>query len=75
MFYIRIVNNVHADVWEHTAEDEGVEDIAVWDTGKRVTVLEWVGTQFSSGQRQAMEGCTLYTDGVDYYTNFDGETV
>ena len=45
----------------------------VRDTGERVTVLEWVGTAYSSGQQEALANCTLYTDNEgNYYTDFDG---
>lgn len=67
-----LITNVNANIWEHDLDAESV-DIDLFDTGMLVTVLEWVGTAYSSGEQQEMHNCTLYTDGTNYYTNFDGE--
>jgi hypothetical protein len=67
-----LITQLYGNVYGHKQDAESV-DIAVTDTGKRVTVLEWVGTAYGSGQREVMHYCTLYTDGVNYYTDFDGD--
>ena len=65
--------NAKLNAYTHDEDAESGE-VNVRDTGELVTVLEWQGTAYSSGQQVALTGCTLYADdNGNYYTTFDGE--